>query len=173
MIDGLFNTPPEKIKRDLGEEIRVWSSPLTRVYMNSEMERLSSEYDISLHTGLVPSSLGDAGCESAVADLFNAYKLFKKPCGFSERDLLKFGEQSGHTHDLMYLLPDKEKDSEKDLFKLERIAGEKVIFPTEELLINQRVPRRSEGFYLERKKINPSRSAVAGMRIGLRSVTKQ
>lgn len=153
MINGLFNTDPRKIKRDSGKEVRIWTFPFTKFYRNPEMSQLSQEYNIHLHTGLVPSSLGSTECESVVADLFKVYQAIGGLCGFVDKELVIFAKQSGHPYDLGYLLPQERKSKRKELFTLEQIEGSKIIFPTEELLINQRIPKRKENYYLEIRKL--------------------
>lgn len=136
------------LRRDSGEEIKIYSCPFSEFYENETMRNLSQKYDVKLHIGAVSSSLGSSEAEHAIANLFKTYQFAGGLCGVLESELETFTKQAGSEYDMPHLLP-KEKPNEKDLFERALIEGNKVIFPTVKLLINQKVPLRKERYYLD------------------------
>jgi hypothetical protein len=124
------------IKNDNGDKICIM--PLIReIYINPEMERLNDKYLISSHSGeMIPSSMGDTGQEMFAAKLFLFYQLLSSPVWIADKSMLYFAKRINETFEPTNL--EKRKFLSRVL-----IEGIEVLFPTEALLENQKIKRKT------------------------------
>jgi len=105
----------------------------SRLYEDEESRKLSGIYSAHLVSGdIVPPSLGDAGLEAFVRDLFGICKTVGEFVGFEESELEHFSKMAQWTDAHEYLRSRK-------FMRRKWIIGKEVYFPTEKLLENQGV----------------------------------
>ena len=125
----------EPVIRDNGERILVVPF-IPKFYTSPETTRLSKVYDISSHHGsIVSSSMGNAGDESFAGDLFKFYQAIGQLVGVASEDMANYAEVFNHKFCPGSLVG-------KEFLQKEGVAGIEVLFPTEALLINQKIPKR-------------------------------
>ncbi|MDD5012172.1 MAG: hypothetical protein PHQ66_00790 [Candidatus Nanoarchaeia archaeon] len=104
-----------------------------KVYTDEETKRLSEEYDIKTFSGYVPNSLGQIEDEIGAEKLLNLSKLIGEIVGVNSKDV----EQLDCDSEFYEILGLREKYARtKNRKNLE------ILFPTEELLISQRVQKK-------------------------------
>ena len=134
---GLFQRNVKTCIRDHGEPVRIVDMPFKTVYSNVESRRLSEEYEVHSHPGFVPSSLGSSGLESFVGQLFRAYSFIEEFCGFFQEEFKDFARQTCGRPDYLDRL------FRQGFLKEEMIMGLYILFPTENLLVNQKMKKRN------------------------------
>jgi len=114
--------------------IIVEKTPFFKIlYRDEESRKLDSEYDVhSCSSRMVSSTLGDASHECFVAHLLGVCKAVGHFVGF-EKDELKAYD----SHEKAYFPFER-------YFRLKKVHGIEVLFPTEELLKNQKVEKRED-----------------------------
>lgn len=111
------------------------SSFFSKLYVDEEVEELADKKKYSVYTcptSMVYSSLGSAGLESFVCDIFRICRCAGEFVGVAENELRAYEE---NFHNLYYT----QKLIDRGYLRRENIDGINVLFPTEELLINQKV----------------------------------
>jgi len=108
----------------------------SRVYTDKETERLSEEYDVeSCPNNSLSMTLGQTEAEIGAYKLLELSKSFGEFVGINQRELEKINWTD--LNDFMYIgYLDEKYVRAKKKGKLE------ILFPTEELLINQRVKKK-------------------------------
>jgi len=103
-----------------------------KVYTDEETKRLSRKYDIKTFSGYVPNSLGQIESELGAEKLLNLSKLVGGIIGinFGDIEKLDFDEWGN----IFWL--------DKEYIRTQKVGRLEILFPTEELLISQRVRKR-------------------------------
>jgi len=129
--DYMFSKLVREVIADNGDEVKIREIPLSRVYTDPESEELSKKYDVHSNIGFVSSSLASTNTESFADDLFRFYSALGCFCGFSRKELEKVD------NDKMVAI-----ERVNPVYIRRRcIEGVEVLFPTEELLKNQRISK--------------------------------
>ena len=100
------------------------------LYEDDESRKLSHEYDINSFKGFVGSSLGRTQEEGFVSDLLGICNSLDKIVGFDKKDLDKFASYCSAYFNL------------ENYFRLKKVKGIEVYFPTAVLLENQKIEKR-------------------------------
>lgn len=107
------------------------------LYADKISKELSKKYDITNERvgDQIPSSLGQTEEECFASDLLKICNMQKEIIGFSKEELKKHEEvheSIGGTIDFI----------DKKYLRIKKVMGTEVVFPTEKLLINQKVPKK-------------------------------
>jgi hypothetical protein len=106
---------------------------LPNIYTDKETERLTKEYDVTTCPDYpVPSSLGQYEDEIGAQRLLGISKCFTEFVGIDSRAILKIDNRLDFGY-IFYL--------EKKYLRRENRGKLEIIFPTEELLINQKIKK--------------------------------
>jgi hypothetical protein len=109
-----------------------------RVYTDEKTERLSKEYDVrSCSDYPVSSSLGQYDEEIGAQKLLSISKYFGEFVGIDSKEISPKDSTKFRDYDFLYITY-----LDKKYVRTEKKDGLEILFPTEELLINQKVKKR-------------------------------
>lgn len=122
-----------------GEKVII-SSFFSKIYIDEEMQRLSDEYDIWECDGEMRlSTLGNADKEDLVAQILLLVRATRNNppslVGVKKKELEMVAKRRGNHWYIEGLIVAR-------FLREKWIEGDLVVFPTEELLQNQRIPKR-------------------------------
>ena len=106
------------------------------VYVDEEVEKLNMAYNVwTINGESVPSSLGKSEIEHLVARLLVLAKVDDGLVGVAKDELEKLASRHSENWYIEELV-------KAGLLREKLIMGTFVVFPTEKLLINQKIPKR-------------------------------